>query len=219
MGKPINIDDDAQDRDWLHGKQTEVKSRRDVAQEYKAQLFDFTNRTMRGRMSAVDMARAHRELIRTLAPAMYAEALKANGIDSEEFDAADQGEIDNWIATQLPHVKGFADDTAIAKDDTAKNDIARRVGLWVDALNNLGQLGIASAQRNVMVTWKFDPKKEHCEKTGDTMGCAELNGQRHRASWFISKGYIPQEIASQTLTCGGWNCGCVLVSDSGKRVL
>lgn len=195
------------------------KSRRDVAQEYKAQLYDFTNRTMKGRMSAVDMARAHRELIRTLAPAMYDEALKANGIDPQERDEADNAEIDGWIAGQLPSVAQFARDTASAQDEMAKNDIARRIDLWVAALEVLGQLGIASAQKNAMVTWVYDATKEHCVSAGGRIGCAQLNGQRHRTSWFIKKGYIPQEPGSDTLGCGGWNCGCKCVNDSGKRIL
>lgn len=196
-----------------------VKSRRDVAQEYKAQLFDFTNKTMRGRMSITDMARAHRGLIRTLAPAMYDEALKANGIDPQEKDSADQAEIDGWIATQLPYVRDFADATASAKDESAKNDIANRIDIWVAALVALGQLAYASAQRNAMVTWRLGKTEQHCHDEGNTRGCLQLDGQRHRVAWFISKGLIPREPASDSLTCGGWACECGCYDDSGKRIL
>jgi hypothetical protein len=190
-----------------------VKSRRDVAQEYKGQLYEFTNKAMRGQMSAVDMARAHRELVRTLGPAMYTEALKANGISEEEMDEADRSEIDGWIAGQLPYVRDFANATTQAKTETDKSAIAGRIDYWVAALNELGQLGIASANKNAMGEWRIGKTEEHCKN------CQELHGKKHRVKWYIQKGFIPREPGSETLECGGWACDCSVVADNGRRLL
>lgn len=226
-----NIDSDQTDKAWLHNKanpivvisrqqiikegqaqeQTpiETKSRRDVAQEYKAQLYDFANRTMKSKMSATDMARAHRALIRTLAPQMYGEGLRTGGVDPDEMDEADQSQIDGWVAEQLPYVRDFADAIATDKDE---NDVATRIDYWVNALNTLGNLAMASAEKNAMGTWELGAT-DHCQT------CKSLNGQRHRVSWFVQKGFIPREPGSSTLECSGFNCACRIVDGSGKRLL
>jgi hypothetical protein len=92
----------------------EMKSRRDVRLEYRGELYTLADKAMRGKMSATDMAKAHRELVKDLGREMYLEALKVNGILEDEIDSADEEEIQGWVATQLPHVSQFARDAAAA---------------------------------------------------------------------------------------------------------
>jgi hypothetical protein len=189
-----------------------MKSRRDVRLEYRGELYTLADKAMRGKLSPADMAKAHRELVKVLGREMYLEALKVNGILEDEIDTADEEEIQGWVATQLPHVSQFARDAAAAKADNEKNDIAKRIDLWVAALDVLGQLGYASAAKNAMVVWKYGDT-EHCED------CLRLNGQQHRTKWFIKNGWIPREPGGK-MACGGWSCkcGCYDVK-TGKRVL
>jgi hypothetical protein len=45
--------------------------------------------------------------------------------------------------------------------------------------------------------------------------CKKLKGQRHRASWWISRGLIPYP-GNTNFTCGTWQCQHYLYDDTGK---
>jgi len=188
-----------------------------VVKQYDDVLTNFVSETLNGNSSAIDQRRAHKALIRQLAPQAYIEGLKEGGVPAEEMDKADKANIANWIDEQLAHVNGFATDTQAASQDKAlRADIHTRLGLWVEAMRGLGAQGVMSGKQNMMVTWKLNAHhvtKEHC------VTCPALNGKRHRMKWFTSRGLIPREVGSKTLACGGWECGCGLVDDSGKLII
>jgi hypothetical protein len=62
-----------------------------------------------------------------------------------------------------------------------------------------------------LLTWKLGNTEKHC------VTCSALNGQRHRASWYVSRNYIPRQPGASML-CGGYYCDCSLVDGSGNQV-
>ena len=63
---------------------------------------------------------------------------------------------------------------------------------------------------NQMLEWRLGETEEHCAT------CSKLDGQRHRASWYIAHDYIPG-MPGAGMDCGGWRCLCVLVTDDGDE--
>lgn len=191
-----------------------MKSVNEVTREYEDALTNFAFEVLRGG-DAIDFRRSHKALIRALAGAAYVEGLREGGVDPEDQDDEDRATIAAWVSEQVAYVNDFG--AWLADGDPRNSEDKRRIlgdriGLWVQALDNLGGLGRASALKNMSVTWRVGDT-EHCDT------CRELNGQRHRLKWFTSKGYVPREVGSDTLDCGGYNCQCQLVNGKGERVL
>ena len=162
----------------------------------------------------------------------YQEGMREAGITDPDaaMTQEDRDTVTTWIAAQTAYAVGLAEAIAEAnampegdKRDAAQANIERRIALWGASLAVLqlaGQsAGNAKQKVDPMVTWKFDPTKEHCQTGEGKMGCEQLDGQRHPLSWFTSRGYIPREPDSPTLACGGWECGCGLYDDEGQRLL
>lgn len=179
---------------------------RDFTSEYNATLYELMNDNIGGKITPQEMAKAHRTLLRDIAPRIYEEGLRLIGVD--EMDEDDENNVKGWIAGQLGYVNDFA-----------RSGNADGILMWTKALGSLGKLAKSGAETNSMVTWTFNPAKDHCVDNGGKRGCASLHGTRHRLKWFISRGLIPQEVGSETITCGGWQCGCVCKNDNGKRIL
>lgn len=162
----------------------------------------------------------------------YQEGLRDSGIADPDtaMTDGDREIVQAWVVGQTVYAAGLAEAIAKANTlpegaerDTAQADIERRIALWAASLAVLqlaGQsAGYTKQKADPMVTWKFDPTKEHCQTGEGKMGCEQLDGQRHPLSWFTSRGYIPREPSSPTLACGGWECGCGLYDDDGNRLL
>lgn len=47
--------------------------------------------------------------------------------------------------------------------------------------------------------------------------CKKLKGQRHRASWWVRRGYVPFP-GNPNFTCGNWKCRHFMFDDDGKVV-
>jgi hypothetical protein len=204
----------AQARALLLAQAPAIKSVNEVLREYDDTLTRFAFDVLRGG-SAVDFRRSHKALLRSLALAAYVEGLREGGVSQDEMDDDDHAAVRAWVDGQVAHVNDFATWLAGGEprnSEDKRRQLADRVALWVQALENLGGLGRASAQKNMMCEWRVGDA-EHCAT------CLELNGQRHRLKWFTSKGYIPREVGSDTLDCGGYNCQCSLVNDKGERIL
>jgi len=188
-----------------------------VVSVYRDQLTNFTHETLNGSMDAVDMRRAHNALVRQLGPQAYYEGLREGGIKLEDADDADKAAISEWLRGQLAHVNQFAADAVAARgDDGKRTGIMTRLGMWIESMQTVGNLGVMSGKKNKMVTWRLSAHhatQEHCKT------CSALHGKRHRISWFSSRGLQPREIGSKTLICGGWNCGCGFVDDEGKLII
>lgn len=185
-----------------------------VVRTYHDQLTNSVYNTLNGRMDAMGMGRAHRDMIFRLGPDAYMEGLREGGVPAEELDAEDRKAIREWINGQWAHVSGFASDTVAARDDDGKRkQILSRLDMWVESMRTIGNQGLMSAQKNKMGTWYLGGTSEHCRT------CANLHRKRHRLSWYTSRRLIPRQPGSDTLECKGYLCQCFINDDEGNRLI
>jgi hypothetical protein len=78
----------------------------------------------------------------------------------------------------------------------------------VSSVHNAARMWAKGGQ---MLTWHLGNTEKHCET------CAELDGKSHRASWYISRDYIPRKPGAAML-CGGYYCDCSLTDKNGKDI-
>lgn len=189
----------------------------EVTRTYRDALTNWVYETMGGRMTAIDLRRAHKALIRSIAQDAYFEGMRQGGIQNpqDEVDDTDMARIKEWIATQASYADGFAKAVGeVAGDNAKRAEVLSRVEMWCDSVSALGTQGEMSAKSNRPGIWHLGNTVEHCTT------CAGLDGKRHRVNWFLSHGYIPRQPGSNVLECGGWNCQC-FISDavSGERIV
>ena len=207
--------------DWL-AERIGIKSVSGYVIDYNVQLTRWITEVWDGKMSEVDLRRAHRELLKETAEGVYVEGMKDAGLsEAEALDAlndSDREKIGEWVKEQAAHVDQFAADVYAVRNEQANAPGAQaaifaRSDLWAAAVDTLGSFGRASVggQRQ-MVTWRVGDT-EHCPT------CLELDGKRHRLDWFTGRGYIPRQNGSETLDCRGYQCQCGLFGDDGEQVL
>lgn len=202
-----------------------IKSVSSVVQTYLDDITRDFQDVLAGDLLGSEARRRHRANIKESAPLAYAEGLKEGGADGLELDDEEKAVIQSWIDNQLSYVGGLWDSIdKLANDyenaminrqayEAGRLGLYERIGLWGNALRELAGQGKSSALKNMPVTWKLGATEEHCRT------CNRLNGKRHKLNWFVSRDYIPQAQASDTLECGGWRCQCTLVDDKGKQIL
>lgn len=67
------------------------------------------------------------------------------------------------------------------------------------------------AQKNKILIWRLGNTEKHCGT------CANLDGQAHRASWYLARNYIPRQPGAAML-CGGYYCDCKLEDKEGNVI-
>ena len=88
--------------------------------------------------------------------------------------------------------------------------VTERADAYVQSAIAVYNAALMLAKGNEMLTWQFGDT-EHCKT------CQGLNGKRHRASWYLSRDYIPGKPGA-AMACGGYRCQCKLKDKSGKVV-
>lgn len=201
-----------------------AKSVDSVVDEYHADLVSLLNRVWDDLLPS-EAERRHKALVRANAEPAFIEGLTEGGVDEPDLDEGDTATIKEWIALQLGSVPGLWDDVertlreftgGVINSATLKQrkeGYLTRIETWARALRDLAGKGKASALANMMVTWRLGGTEKHCRV------CNRLNGKKQRLAWFESRGYIPQEVMSETLDCHGIHCLCTLVDSRGRTVL
>lgn len=90
-----------------------------------------------------------------------------------------------------------------------------RTDLYTKSLDTVFNELTARARKNAFGTWKIGSAENHCKGRGS---CLWLDGQRHKMNWFLSHNYIPRKPGAAQV-CGGWECVCDVVDDSGNTML
>lgn len=188
------------------------KSVAGVVRKFKANL---RNVMTLGFISDKSILADLRRVVREGVTDAYTEGLREGGADPNDLADEDAQAIADLVNTQAQHTTDLAKAIRQAKSDKAlQRDLLNvRLPLWVASIESAGNLGRASAQVNIMGTWKLGKTEEHCET------CAKLNGKRHRLRWYIDNGLIPRQPGNENLQCGGWKCDCQVVDDKGRRLL
>lgn len=87
--------------------------------------------------------------------------------------------------------------------------VSMKADSYVAACREAYNAGKMFADKLQMLTWVYGDA-DHCAT------CEKLNGQRHRASWFLSRNYIPRKPGA-SLDCGGYRCKCSLIDKDGNE--
>lgn len=193
-----------------------------VGDNYRKKFAEIVDKHSGDNLARADLIAEIIKNILTYATLAYEEG-KAEGGQSGAVSAEEKQSIGAWVALQSTFAGGLADAIIEARTlegeaaAAAMDDLIARVDMWQASLETMRLEGLASAA-DPMVKWVLDPAKQNCHTEGDTIGCVDLNNQRHKLSWFLERGYIPRTPGSKT-TCEGWLCGCKLVDDSGVQVM
>jgi len=121
--------------------------------------------------------------------------------------------ITSEMNAQINYVDGLFQTLKQLKKDgeyDANSEATDTADRWSSALDGFYNTIKLSGAGNKMLTWNLGDTENHC---GD---CSSLDGQRHRASWFLGKGYTPRKPGSNT-ECGGYHCDCSLTDDDGEE--
>lgn len=162
----------------------------------------------RGKINRRELGRLLRSLVKEATEAAYVEALREADV---EIDDTAMQEIDELYLTQEDFIPDFADAIMVAKaQPDMRARIDERAGMWAQSVAGAKMAGRANASKAEMVTWHLGRTEEHCET------CTQLNGQRHRRSWFQVRRYFPR-MPGAAMDCGGFNCLCTLTPDKGKH--
>ena len=195
-----------------------VKSVNEIIREYDARLTRFAYEVLNGTSDAVDFRRAHKALIRNVAPAAYKEGVSEGGGDPEDLDAEDAQITAQFIDDQSGFVNDFAKWLVGTNEAGKRNwpekraELATRIDYWVQALRALAMQAFGKAQGDPMCEWRVGDT-EHCET------CLELDGSKHKLSWYVKRNYRPRTPGAD-MDCGGYNCQCGLFAvKGGKRIL
>lgn len=213
---------------WLKGpakpvekKQLRFKSVNEVLRDFEDTLDRWVVDAANGNMSHQELRSEFTSLLDLVGREAYYEGMREGGIEEplEEADEEDEERMDDWIEEQKEFVTGFASDAALVSElegdekTAARDAMLDRVDIWVQSVQTIGGLGLAAAKENAMGTWVLGSTEEHCDV------CNDLADQRHRLKWFTSRGFIPQQPGSDTLTCRGYNCLCHIEDDDGHILL
>ena len=197
-----------------------LKSINEVLREYQDKLERYIVDTVNGNMTASEMSRAHKSLIKRLAVEVYQEGMREGGVRDPESEMEDEDDeaIDDWISDQAQYTLDFAkscEEASLLKGDerrTQRDLLIDRASDWSDSLRNLGQKGYLSAKGNLPLTYDGDDGEESCDE------CQQYKGQRHRKSWWEKRDLLSRP--NTKYTCGRYkHCHHHFFNDDGDQVM
>lgn len=195
----------------LHALKAEATSA-DMLSGYESDLQDLIQSLLRGghRLSKADFRREMKGQIRDYAREGFRVAWEEGGGDLAEAKPDELGKIQDWTKEQQGFVNDFADWLTDKESDL--DAVPDRVALWASAYESFLNDVKTMAMGDPVGLWKYGDT-EHCDT------CLELNGQKHRLSWFKDQNYYPGKPGAE-MDCGGYRCQCEVVDPkTGERLL
>jgi hypothetical protein len=123
-----------------------------------------------------------------------------------------------WFNAQVEREFSFIDTLFVQAKELRKEDefdapswILDRAESYSRAVSWVYNAGKMYALKNKLLTWRLGNTEKHCQT------CASLDGQSHRASWYLARNYIPRQPGAAML-CGGYYCDCKLEDKDGNEV-
>jgi len=124
----------------------------------------------------------------------------------------------DWLGARQTAEFGFIDELFLGAKELKKEDgfdvfpwVSERADRYTATLAAIFNAGKMWSKKNQLLTWRLGNTEKNCST------CAKLDGQRHRASWYISRDYIPRKPGA-AMICGGYNCDCKLEDKDGNEV-
>ena len=184
----------------------------DMLAGYDDDLGTLVQELLRGgkRTSKAEFRRTMKSLIKAYGREGLTVAWVEGGGDVEDIQADEVGAMQAWVTEQQSHVNDFAD--WLTAKDSDLDAVPGRVAMWVSAYGSFLREMHALAMGDPVGEWEYGDT-EHCDT------CLELNGQRHRLSWYRKRDYIPQRPGA-AMDCGGYRCQCIVKRPkTGERLL
>ena len=125
--------------------------------------------------------------------------------DDDRWLTARQNEQREFLAGVFEWIKEQRDAETVTEDA-----IRARVEAWAQGLDATYGEGKLRGNKNIVLIWHYGDT-DHCET------CQRLNGQRHKARWYLDRDYIPGK-AGAAMLCGGYQCQCWLENKAGETV-
>jgi hypothetical protein len=206
--------------DWLRDKwrdEPDIKTISSIVNGYISRLTAIVKAALRSG-DAIEMRRAHKQLLKNAAADVYRDGLREGGIEpkdeSPEDKAATAEAIDNWLTAQFDFVSQYSKDAASGrKDKTIRDVILARVDQWGISLQNFGEAGRLAALGNIPLTLDGEDGTESCDQ------CQEYKGQRHRRNWWAERDLLRRN-GNENYDCGRWdNCHHYFRNDSGDVIV
>lgn len=122
----------------------------------------------------------------------------------------------SWLNEQVSKESGYIDDlfSRLKQEwdgiDPINEAFARADG-YAATLDSMYAQAKMWGNKNQMLEWVLGATESHCET------CADLSGQKHKATWYLSRDYIPRKPGA-SMECGGYKCDCKLMDKDGNEV-
>ena len=124
----------------------------------------------------------------------------------------------SWLNARIEQEFGLVEMLFQAAKELRKEDgfdyfpwVTARADGYTGTLQAVYNAAKMLAAKGKLLTWVLGNTEKHCAT------CLQLNGTRHRASWYIANNYIPRQPGAG-MECGGYNCDCVLTDNAGHDV-
>lgn len=147
----------------------------------------------------------------------FISAFELGWIDGGQELPLDNDGLD-WLAARQSEEFGHIDALMQEAKELRKEEdfdyfswITARADGYTASVMSVYNAAVLLAQKNKTGTWHLGATEVHCKT------CASLDGQRHRASWYLNRGYIPRKPGA-SMECGGYNCDCSITDDDGNEM-
>lgn len=148
-----------------------------------------------------------RALLRRYGLQAFQDGYDEVGVAHESFSTADLAAFRAWQAEQSAHVTRFGAEL-FTGDGLPEGAVARRAELWANkSLDELFYRAMRLAAPAKRYTWRRDDAKDSCDD------CRGRDGKSFTLEELATIGF-PR---AQSLQCGGWECGCNLYDERGKK--
>lgn len=118
------------------------------------------------------------------------------------------------ISSEIGNINALFEQVKQLRDDPEFDFftwITARADGYTNSVSAIYNAAVLFAKKNQLLEWELGNTEKHCDS------CLELNGTRHRASWYIGNNYIPRKPGA-AMECGGYHCDCKLKDKDGNTV-
>lgn len=163
------------------------------------------------------------ELSRAMVEA-FQSAFDLGYTETSGSDTQDDRDAQDWlnarVEQELGFIKSMFQDLKSLRDQVwdkeikiadVKDFVTARIAGYASSLDGVNNSGRMWGMKNKMLTWRLGDTEQHCDT------CAKLNGNAHRAKWYLAHNYIPRQPGAD-MDCGGYRCDCSLTDANGEAV-
>jgi hypothetical protein len=146
----------------------------------------------------------------------FVNSFEAGWIDGGQELPLDDEALE-WLGARQSQEFGFIDSLFQEAKELRKEEdfdyfswVTQKADGYVATVLSVYNAAVLLAKKNQMLTWQYGDT-DHCKT------CEELNGQKHRASWYLNRDYIPRKPGA-SMECHGFRCQCSLIDSEGNEV-